>query len=396
MKISKFNLIILFFCISLLCSITGKLSSIFIVLTIVIACVLFFLKIIHGSSDNLGINRFVLISILSMAMYMIAVYQTPIADLKSVLDFEYIAIGLKYIFGPFVLYLSALAIWEKKRNQNSFLFILIIINLLLIFFQLLNGIGTGNVLGSLHSNHMAALAGISLGVAYIFRAFNSDNKLLPKALIVIAYFALIFSLSRGAVIAVFVSFGTFMFLSKFTNKKFVGAILLTLLFSVNTYVSTDFNNILDSTIGKEVADTLENISGKGIHENGRVKLWTNAISSFTESPIVGIGVLARRSWDRVLSDGRVITLSIHNYYLAILLEAGIVGFLSILFLLTNLVALTQRYQTNVSSVSFAILIGVLFHQVTEVSLTTGTMMVGYLAWFTLGLGIRLSRINKTI
>lgn len=343
-------------------------------------------------NNILGINAYVTTSVISMSIYMLAIYQTPVLDLDSVFDLEYLTIGLKYLFGPSVLYISAIALWEKENNQKLFLRVLIFLNILLVFVQMLNGVKTGFILGSLHSNQMGAIAAISIGMVFIFKAFNQGNAYLRKVLLLCACIALVMSLSRGAFFSVIISLIAYLVLSKSVKYKKLKILIGLLILSINVFISVDFNNMLKSDIGRGVSVSIEDVTGKDVLENGRIKLWNQAIYLLEDSPIVGIGVNARRSWTRELGDGTQLTLSIHNYYLAVLLEAGLIGFLCILWLVASLITLTQKYSTGVAKVSFALIVGVLVYQLTEVSLTTGTLMVGFLAWFTFGIGIRLSYV----
>lgn len=89
-------------------------------------------------------------------------------------------------------------------------------------------------------------------------------------------------------------------------------------------------------------------------------------------------------------DGRVITLSIHNYYLAVLQEAGIVGLLAVAILILSCVGVLARSSTSRSISGLALIAGVLVHQLTEVTLTTGTFAGSFIIWFAIGLSMKFA------
>ena len=397
MYLSKFHLAILFYLTSIVCSIFGFFSNFFIIITLLITFFIYLIKkLTLNLYDPMAVDKFISLSLISLFFYMLAVYQTPVNDVSSFVNVEYMSIVAKYLFGPSVLFITTKFFWEDNKNQRIFLIMLIIVNVLLILSQILTGVKTGPVLGVLHSNQMGAIAACSIGIVCIFKCYGSKHRFIGRVLIACAIICLSLSLSRGTFIALISSFLTYGILTRFSNNiKFIVTGIVFLL-SLNVYISTDFNRILDSEIGSVFASTLEETSGKDVLENGRIKIWNTAITSIVKSPYVGIGLYARRSWDRELSDGRVHTLSIHNYYLAVLLEAGILGLLSILFLITGLLLILHKYKTKVATASTAFLVGVFIHQMTEVSLTTGSLMVGFLIWFTLGIGIKLSLKNKML
>jgi O-antigen ligase len=337
----------------------------------------------------MGVYKYFFKVLLLMFLYMLSVYQTPVTDISSVLDIEYLSIAIKYLFGPSVLVIVSLFDWKNIRNQRRFTSLLILLNIILIFSQLSQGIITGAVLGELHSNHMAAVAVTSIAILFSFKANSSDLNYRAKFLFYISIVCLLMSLSRGTFLALATSFLAFIILKKYSSKKFVFLSFITLI-SINVFVSSEFNRVLDSELGQSLSSKLENISGKDVKENGRVKLWSEAITSWSGSPYTGVGVYARRSWDRELSDGTVHTLSIHNYYLAILLEAGILGLTTVGIMLALLINLVRGRNRNLTNVAVAFIVGVLIHQITEVSLTTGSLMVGFLMWFTVGLCINLN------
>jgi len=169
--------------------------------------------------------------------------------------------------------------------------------------------------------------------------------------------------------------------------------LLSLLISLTAVISIvtltfNYSSWLSSDKSAWVRDIVENVTSKPL-ATGRAKYWTSAIEQINENPWLGSGFDSRESWDRKLKNGEIITLSAHNYYLAILNEAGIFGLLSVIVLLFSILS-TLIADSKYSIINGSIFLGILVHQSTEVALTTGNYALGGLMWFTWGIGARLA------
>ena len=114
-------------------------------------------------------------------------------------------------------------------------------------------------------------------------------------------------------------------------------------------------------------------------------LQQTSIDLYYERPLLGYGADGRKSWDRVLKNGSEITLSPHNLFIAVLIEAGIFGLILLFFLLFNTYKVLTNYRNSISTLVFPFFIGVIVHQSFETSLTTGSVMVGAYFWFLLEL-----------
>jgi len=131
--------------------------------------------------------------------------------------------------------------------------------------------------------------------------------------------------------------------------------------------------------------------GKAI-DTGRAKMWRDARQVFELHPWTGIGTAAGESWTRRLENGETITLSVHNYYYAVLHEAGILGLSIVVFYILLIASiLSLGTESGVMASGIAFLVAVLVHQSVEVSLTTGSFILGIGMWSFLGAAISLSR-----
>ena len=133
--------------------------------------------------------------------------------------------------------------------------------------------------------------------------------------------------------------------------------------------SFKLDSILKSNILDPALTIIENVTNKTVTDNGRLKLWAYSTSLINESPIYGHGVDARRSWNKTLSNGDEITLSPHNLYISIILEAGFLGMALVFLLLLRVFSLLSLYKQAFLD-RLPILVGILFHQVFETSLTS--------------------------
>ena len=308
--------------------------------------------------------------------------------IDDVLDRRFLEILLKYLFGPSVFLLSYLMDWHSKANRERLLNVLIFVNLVLLLIRFYTGIKTDFVIGDMHSNYLGAFAAISLGIT-ILTGYDSGQRLKQvRILILISLTLTILSLSRGVYVGLITGCAAYFIVGKY-NKS----ILLSLLISLTAVISIvtltfNYSSWLSSDKSAWVRDIVENVASKPL-ATGRAKYWTSAIEQINENPWLGSGFDSRESWDRKLKNGEIITLSAHNYYLAILNEAGIFGLLSVIVLLFSILS-TLIADSKYSIINGSIFLGILVHQSTEVALTTGNYALGGLMWFTWGIGARLA------
>ena len=327
-------------------------------------------------------------------IYFLISYYGSRNTLPNIFDYEYLAIFLKFIFGPIVLCLSAYSSWEKSEFAKKILFYLFLTNLFLLFIVFDVGVSTGLIFGSMHSNQLGVFGCLTFCLG-LFLLRYGNNFIFCWMLILIGIFVVIISLSRAAAIALLVGFLFYYFRRLLFNLNFFRNLAVGLVVVILCVIPFKLDSILKSNILDPAVTIIENVTNKTVTDNGRLKLWAYSTSLINESPIYGHGVDARRSWNKTLSNGDEITLSPHNLYISIILEAGFLGMALVFLLLLRVFSLLSLYKTSISRFGLPILVGILFHQVFETSLTSGSIMMGGYMWFTLGAIIRLSFFQHT-
>lgn len=380
------------FIITTLCaaSTRGLIPQVYLILTFLFSgyCALS----IFYSNRDLGhvLTRLLFATCLSSVVYASCIFLgNEVID--DVLDRRLLEILIKYLFGPSVFLLSYLMDWHSKANRERLLNVLIFVNLALLIMRFYTGIKTDFVIGYMHSNYLGAFAAISLGIAILTGCDSGQRLKQARILILISLVLTILSLSRGVYVALITGFATYLIIGTYSKS-----ILLSMLISMTAVISIviltfNYSSWLSSDKSVWVRDLVEDVTGKPL-TTGRSKYWISAIEQINETPWLGSGFDSRESWDRKLDNGEIITLSVHNYYLAILHEAGIWGLLSVLVLLFSILS-TLISDLKYSIINCSIFLGILVQQSTEVALTTGNYALGGLMWFIWGIGARLANGN---
>lgn len=133
--------------------------------------------------------------------------------------------------------------------------------------------------------------------------------------------------SRGGIVALILVVILYMFLANFTKKiKMMAVSLLCLIFIyvVGSFSQIDFNQIITSRITDFSTD----------NGSGRFELWGEAINYFMSHPLFGIGAFNFSDFYAFEHNEK---LYVHNTYLEVLVESGIIGFLFYLSFLLMLV-----------------------------------------------------------
>lgn len=209
-----------------------------------------------------------------------------------------------------------------------------------------------------------AFAGyLILLIPLIFTVFLVEKKLTKKLYYFLvlgaSLFALLFTLTRAAQISIIFSFLLFTLLYKDKRYFLILIIFILIAFSI-PQIRIRFLNLL-SPIYLEKAKTY-----------GRLFRWNLAISIFSLKPIFGVGpggfggAVASRL-------GMFEGLYVDNYYLKTLVEVGLVGFISFLYLIfsilrkgaSNLINLTQEKEKMICLGIFLGLIAFFLNNITE-------------------------------
>jgi putative inorganic carbon (HCO3(-)) transporter len=150
-------------------------------------------------------------------------------------------------------------------------------------------------------------------------------KLFSYGLVALTLFATMYTFSRGSYIAILFSI---LVLGLLKDRKIL-LVLGVFLLTWQTVVPTPVRERVNMT---------ENSSGQlEASAQSRVDLWQNAEQSIISSPIVGTGFATFQLGEHVdnLKDT-------HNWYVKVLVETGIIGFLIALYLLEQMLAVAYR------------------------------------------------------
>lgn len=199
-----------------------------------------------------------------------------------------------------------------------------------------------------------ALAGyLILLIPIFFIQIINEKKLLKKLyyifVVLVSLICLLFTLSRAAQLSIAFAFIIFTLLYK--DKRYFLVIFLLLILSLSIpQIRTRFTNLI-SPIYLEKAKTY-----------GRIYRWNLALSIFSLHPISGVG--PGGFGGAVASKlGMFEGLYVDNYYLKTLVETGIFGFLSFLYLLFSILKkgvsnIIKIFDENSKNLSLGIFLGI--------------------------------------
>jgi putative inorganic carbon (HCO3(-)) transporter len=154
---------------------------------------------------------------------------------------------------------------------------------------------------------------------------KARHKLLAYGLVALTVFATMYTFSRGAYLSLIVS----IFILGLVKDRKLLVVLGVFLVTWQTVVPTAVRervNMTENSNGKLEASAQE-----------RVELWQNAERSILSSPILGNGYATFQLGEHL--DGLEDT---HNWYVKILEETGLVGFIIYIFMFQQLIATSYR------------------------------------------------------
>lgn len=192
----------------------------------------------------------------------------------------------------------------------------------------------------------------------------------------INFFALLHCLSRGSILAFTLSacFALFLYNKKKFFLVFLGGVVILVTLSP-LYIDT-------------VLELIEARAGQGLQ--GRGLIWLNALDVFTQHPIMGVGFGLEKE---LIHEPAGITWTMHNGYLVVLSETGLVGFFLMLsFLLVLLVSVLSGVASSkdkekraVLTLIFSVILFVLSRSMVETSIFRFTSVnVIFIVFSTLG------------
>lgn len=381
--INKYNILNLLYCIFPLAFLLGSsIVNIEVVLIIIAGFILYKKEVFKF--DNLFV--------ISTSVFFVYLIIITFIDLYPGFSSEYLSKSFLYLKNLLLLLVVSCSIKKGHFNYKYFLFSCLIITIFLsldIIFQFYNG---ENIFG-FESNiaHNSGLFGkekiaggyilrfFTLGIFSILLFLNKDNKtfsFLFTILTIIAIAGIIYSGNRMS----FLLFYVFMFLSAILIKKIrfqtilcalVGILILTHSFSVNSYFKVRYVSFYQNAISiiprvsKElqkkypilslnkdsnfIADYLSTGKNKEYKKNllvqgsGHTIIYISSFEVMKDNVVFGQGIKAfqRKCSSKLYLPNRICERHPHNYYLEILIDTGIIGF--ILFMVMFYISLINKF-----------------------------------------------------
>ena len=284
-----------------------------------------------------------------------------------------------------VLLATSIYQWEKKDYSFCINIIRISILACVVMWPIsgfktnyFNGIFTlGNSLGGALFCYMG-----------IYLAIDRKHNLLDKIIIILTFVLMYFSNSRSAMISllIFILF-RYLFTKKIIQNKKIILYVLILAFTL-------FPILYIGLFESEFRKVLNDFSWKYFRKNffsGRQVLWSPIIEAIKNKIFLGYGL--DMAPEKIIGVGR----SSHNWYIQILLQVGIVGYLLTINIIRIVWNSLRQMKNNFNSLSAAgFIIGTLLWQCFEVAITQNNIPIGILVWFVMGMGINssLSKLNR--
>jgi len=212
-----------------------------------------------------------------------------------------------------------------------------------------------------HSNHVAAYLGMNIMIAVgLFAARKFDwYKIGLACMVFIMLLAVIFTASRGGILAIFVT-GVIWFIFSLRQKRFVqtlktyGKVVLFLFTVLILFVAVFRQPISNLEVVQRTKYTIERVS-QG-HFPDRISWWFSSIEMVKDKPILGHGLSVyrdiynqyRRLDYRIEEDKQdhITPESAHMEYFTILAQQGILGLLIYLSMVISALVYGFKYIAN--------------------------------------------------
>lgn len=287
------------------------------------------------SIKTLAFDKLLFFETLMIAFFMISIF--------SALQFRYPAEQLRFIVVVLIL-LSYYFIMRgtlvrlsiKKIETMIEISGLIGISISLVYYVLgimqVNMVFKGNgiqVLGALIDRQAPRLTGVAstdpnifvlFVTLYFFYTFTHLNKFRNILGFILTLSAIVLTFSRGGYVGIVLGAVLLLFIGKNYGKK----IKIVMGVCIIVIIAYYFQNQLPINPFEQLENRFSSIGSDG--GSGRNVLWDNAWHTFTQHPLLGIGINSTLSYS--LDQGELLARYIHNTYLEILSELGIVGFIT--------------------------------------------------------------------
>ena len=187
---------------------------------------------------------------------------------------------------------------------------------------------------------------------------------------------------RTALLGVLIVF-LLIIIFKFINKKIRRSILKLakwILFASLIIIIVIYPQFDRFPFYEEVSNYIYIHTGK-IFFRGRNEIWIEALNIAKKSPLLGYGLDYSQQFD----------ISVHNSYLNILLQTGILGIFAFLLLINNILNTIIKKNQFLSTILFIFAIVNLLISSAEVMLLQGQLVLQLVIWCLFGIGINQKR-----
>ncbi|MEQ8754069.1 MAG: O-antigen ligase family protein [Coleofasciculus sp. G1-WW12-02] len=209
-------------------------------------------------------------------------------------------------------------------------------------------------------------------------------KILWFSIIIIGFFVLLSTNSRSSLLALIFTVLGYLLWNKITKTKWTYYLTLPVFVCFLTVALHIYLRLYNSPDSIAYNSFVYEHTGKNLF-NGRTTLWLQLIDAISFKPLYGYGP-ATLPIDLVNID-----LSAHNFYLQLLIQVGILGFLNFIIIVGMIWHILWIGRDNsIVHLAGAFLLGILVHQMFEVSLTQNNLSVGLLQWLIISIGVSRS------
>lgn len=166
-----------------------------------------------------------------------------------------------------------------------------------------------------------------INILFVFFFLNNLDNKKNKIGALLSTIVIFLTFSRGILLGFFLGLIVNMFYLEKNTRKSKSIIFPIIIFLVERtlYLTTNIN-LVELLIGRFSATMSDGGSG-------RSEIWRNGLSLFKQHPIFGIGIYNFLDYNIMVFGGRHY---MHNTYLEILVESGLVGFILFLLLLISI------------------------------------------------------------
>ncbi|MBX0313283.1 O-antigen ligase family protein [Planococcus glaciei] len=352
--------------------------------------VLLLISVMLTQKNNLNFDIFKdkKISFIYMFSVFIFISGFAISNILNGATITFFEIAAQYLFSLIVIpFLFNNIKFDIKKLLNIYIYSLVFVVLFgayFYFFSFSTDYSIGGRMGSLFKNPNTLAKTIAVALPIIFYALYKFKDKKQIVTILLMLLGLMMASSFGGIIATLLSILIFYIISGRVKKLIYLAIMSAIIFSFYIRIfglPTVFNErIMPILISGDI-----NQAGSF---NIKINLMEEAIKVISQNPLIGLGA------GNYIKEGLVST-SVHNSYLLIWAEGGLLTFVGFIGILIAIVMKILSFTTNklLFAASTAIVITMLFNFITNVHFYNRYIWIPI---FVVVLGIGMSEHNKKL